>query len=46
MKALEKLMSEENIQVLKNSEVTEILSEGKKIKGVKINNKGKIEKKA
>ena len=43
VKALEKLMSEENIQVLKNSEVTEILSEGKKIKGVKINNKGKIE---
>ena len=43
VKALEKLMSEENIQVLKNSEVTEILSEGKKIKGVKINNNENIE---
>ena len=43
VKALEKLMSEENIQVLKNSEVTEILSEGKTVKGVKINNKLNIE---
>ena len=43
VKALEKLMSEENIQVLKNSEVTEILNEGKKIKGVKINNRENIE---
>ena len=43
VKALEKLMSEENIKVLKNSEVTEIITEDKKIKGVKINNKDIIE---
>ena len=43
VKGLEKLMSEENIKVLKNSEVTEIISENKKIKGVKINNKNIIE---
>ena len=43
VKAIEKLMSEENIKVLKNSEVTEILSDDKKIKGVKINNKLDIE---
>ncbi|MFL2888137.1 MAG: phytoene dehydrogenase [Pelagibacterales bacterium MED-G40] len=41
--ALEKLMYEENIKVLKNSEVTEIVSEEKKIKGVKINNKDSID---
>jgi len=38
VKALEKLMNEENIKILKNAEVTEILIENKKIKGVKINN--------
>ena len=43
VKGLEKLMSEENIKVLKNSEATEIISENKKIKGVKINNKKIIE---
>ena len=41
--ALEKLMYEENIKVLKNSEVTEVVSEEKKIKGVKINNKDSID---
>ena len=43
VKGLEKLMSEENIKVLKNSEATEIISENKKIKGVKINNKNILE---
>ena len=38
VKALEKLMIEENIKIIKNAEVTEILTENKKIKGVKINN--------
>jgi len=38
VKSLEKLMIEENIKIIKNAEVTEILSENKKIKGVKINN--------
>ena len=42
IKALEKLMSEENIKILKNSEVTEILNENGKINGVKINNKENI----
>ncbi len=37
--ALERLMVEENIKVLKNSEVTEIITKNKKILGVKINNK-------
>ena len=37
--ALEQLMIEENIKILKNSEVTEIVSDGNKINGVKINNK-------
>ncbi len=36
--ALEKLMIEENIKIIKNAEVTEILIEKKKVKGVKINN--------
>ena len=36
--AIEKLMFEEKINVLKNSEVTEILTEDKKVVGVKINN--------
>ncbi len=38
VRALEKLMVEENIKIIKNSEVTEILTENKKVKGVKINN--------
>ena len=37
VKALEKLMLEENIQVIKNAEVTEIISESNKVKGIKIN---------
>ena len=31
-------MIEENIKIIKNAEVTEILTENKKITGVKINN--------
>ena len=38
VKALEKLMIEENIKIIKNAEVTEILTENKKVKGIKINN--------
>ena len=38
VKALEKLMIEENIKIFKKAEVTEILTEHKKVKGVKINN--------
>ena len=36
--ALEKLMIEENIKIIKDAEVTEILVENKKVKGVKVNN--------
>ena len=36
--ALEKLMREENIKIIKNAEVTEILTENKSVKAVKINN--------
>ena len=36
--ALEKLMKEENIKIIKNAEVTEILTEKKNVKAVKINN--------
>ena len=36
--ALEKLMIEENIKIIKDAEVTEILVEKKKVKGVKVNN--------
>ncbi len=36
--ALEKLMIEENIKIIKDAEVTEILTENKNVKGVKINN--------
>ncbi len=43
VKALEKLMNEENIQVIKSAEVTEIISENKKVTGVKINNSKIIE---
>tara|TARA_X000000368_G_scaffold413758_1_gene402368 strand:+ start:1274 stop:2740 length:1467 start_codon:yes stop_codon:yes gene_type:complete len=38
VKALEKLMKEENIQVIKSAEVTEIISDKNKVVGVKINN--------
>jgi phytoene desaturase len=38
VKALEKLMTEENIKIIKDAEVTEILTENKKVKGIKINN--------
>ena len=38
VQALEKLMLEENIKIIKGAEVTEILTENKKVKGVKINN--------
>ena len=38
VKALEKLMKEENIQIIKGSEVTEIISNDNKVNGVKINN--------
>ena len=38
VKALEKLMNEENIKIIKDAEVTEILTENKKVKGIKINN--------
>jgi len=41
--ALEKLMIEEKITILKNSEVTEIIEQNGKIKGVKINDKKFIE---
>ena len=43
VKALEKLMIEENIKILKNSEVTEIINQNNKIKEVKINDKIKLE---
>ena len=38
VKALEKLMNEENIKIIKDAEVTEIISSNKIVKGVKINN--------
>ena len=37
VKALEKLMSEENIKIIKDAEVTEILTKDKKVTGVKVN---------
>ena len=40
--ALEKLMGEEHIQIIKNAEVTEMLSSDNKITGVKINNEKEI----
>ena len=36
--ALERLMKEENIEILKDAEVTEIISNNGKVQGVKINN--------
>ena len=38
VKALEKLMGEEGIKIIKDAEVTEIISEHKDVKAVKINN--------
>jgi phytoene desaturase len=43
VKALEKLMQEEGVKVLKSAEVTEIINNGDKIKGVQINNKDNID---
>ncbi len=43
VKALEKLMEEEDIKVIKAAEVTEIISNDKKVKGVKLNNSKIIE---
>ena len=37
VKALEKLMEEEDIKIIKNAEVTEIISQNKDVKAVKIN---------
>ena len=41
VKALEKLMEEENVRIIKDAEVTEIISKNKDVKAVKIN-KSKI----
>ena len=43
VKALEKLMHEENIKIIKSAEVTEIISNNNRVKGVKINNSEIIE---
>ena len=43
VKALEKLMLEEGIKIIKASEVTEIITENKSVKSVKINNSKIIE---
>ncbi len=43
VKALEKLMQEENIKIMKSADVTEIILENNKVKGVEINNSKKIE---
>ncbi len=43
IKGLEKLMQEEGIDILKNREVTEIVSKSNKITGVKLNDKDIIE---
>ena len=45
IKGLEKLMYEEGIQVIKNSEVTEIISENNKIIGIRLNDNDIIETK-
>ena len=42
IKGLEKLMKEENIEILKGQEVINIISENNKIKGIKLNNQKKI----
>ena len=38
VKALEKLMEEENIKIIKDAEVTEIISNDNKVEGIKLNN--------
>ncbi len=43
IKGLEKLMQEEGVDIIKNSEVTEIVSKSNKITGVKLNDKDIIE---
>ena len=43
VKALEKLMNEEGVKIKKNSEVTEIITNNKNVKGVKINNSSIID---
>ena len=43
VKALEKLMHEENIKIIKSAEVTEIISNDNRVRGVKINNSEIIE---
>jgi len=40
--ALEKLMEEEGIEIIKNAEVTEMISSDNKIEGVQINNKDNL----
>jgi phytoene desaturase len=41
--ALEKLMKEENIKIIKDAEVTEILTENKNVKAIKINNSNVVD---
>ncbi len=43
IKGLEKLMKEKGINIIKGHEVTKIISEGKKIVGVQLDNQSKIE---
>ena len=43
IKALEKLMFEEGIKIIKGAEVTEIITDNKKVKSIKINNSKIIE---
>jgi len=43
IKSLERLMNEIGIEIIKGSEVTKIISNGKKITGVQLNNKNNIE---
>ena len=43
VKALEKLMKEENIQIIKSAEVTEIIINNNKVDGVVVNDSNKIE---
>ena len=45
IRGLEKLMLEEGIDIIKNSEVTEIISKSNKITGIKLNNQKIIEAK-
>ena len=43
IKGFEKLMNEVGIEILKNSEVTEIITKNNKISGVKLNNENEID---